>query len=170
MFIICLHVKLNAKCTVIPPDMANMKPLHPDSSVDMSPVQDKEAALVVLREIAGLSKTNDGRKRAHLAHKLVAVIRKMEAETLTAVVPEALEISQSLTYQALLQCGTPECSSAVMQIFRIFDKFSGEIDAAVYAMGMIPRSSRVLVKEMLAMAKFKPSKPIYYALSNAVRR
>ncbi|XP_039527523.1 apolipoprotein B-100-like isoform X2 [Pimephales promelas] len=147
-------------------NMANMKPLHQDSSVDMSPIQDKEAALVVLREIAGLSKTNDGRKRARLAHKLVAVIRKMEAETLTAVVPEALEISQSVTYQALLQCGTPECCSAVMQIFRI----SGEIDAAVYAMGMIPRSSRVLVKEMLAMAKFKPSKPIYYALSNAVRR
>ncbi|XP_039521759.1 apolipoprotein B-100-like isoform X3 [Pimephales promelas] len=151
-------------------NMANMKPLHQDSSVDMSPIQDKEAALVVLREIAGLSKTNDGRKRAHLAHKLVAVIRKMEAETLTAVVPEALEISQSVTYQALLQCGTPECCSAVMQIFRTFDKISGEIDAAVYAMGMIPRSSRVLVKEMLAMAKFKPSKPIYYALSNAVRR
>ncbi|XP_077096389.1 apolipoprotein B-100-like [Siphateles boraxobius] len=151
-------------------NMANMKPLHPDSSVDMSPIQDKEVALVVLREIAGLSKTNDGRKRAHLAQKLVAVIRKMEAETLTAVVPEALEISQSLTYQSLLQCGTPECISAVMQIFRTFDKISGEIDAAVYAMGMIPRSSRVLVKEMLAMAKFKPSKPIYYALSNAVRR
>ncbi|XP_039546012.1 apolipoprotein B-100 [Pimephales promelas] len=156
--------------TVFDHNMANMKPLHQDSSVDMSPIQDKEAALVVLREIAGLSKTNDGRKRAHLAHKLVAVIRKMEAETLAAVVPEALEISQSVTYQALLQCGTPECCSAVMQIFRTFDKISGEIDAAVYAMGMIPRSSRVLVKEMLAMAKFKPSKPIYYALSNAVRR
>ncbi|KAK9957004.1 hypothetical protein ABG768_014702 [Culter alburnus] len=151
-------------------NVANMKPLHPDSSVDMSPIQDKESALVVLREIADLSKTNDGRKRAHLAHKLIAVIRKMEAETLTAVVPEALEISQSLTYQALLQCGTPECVSAIMQLFRTFDTSSVEIDAAVYAMGMIPRSSRVLVKEMLAMAKFKPSKPIYYALSNAVRR
>ncbi|XP_067274430.1 apolipoprotein B-100 isoform X2 [Pseudorasbora parva] len=151
-------------------NVANMKPLHPDSSVDMSPIQDKEAALVVLREIADLSKTNDGRKRAHLAHKLVSVIRKMEAETLMAVVPEAVEISQSLTYQALLQCGTPECSSAIMQIFRTFDALSVELDAAVYAMGMISRSSRVLVKEMLAMAKFKPSKPIYYALSNAVRR
>ncbi|KAK9957005.1 hypothetical protein ABG768_014703 [Culter alburnus] len=151
-------------------NVANMKPLHPDSSVDMSPIQDKESALVVLREIADLSNTNDGRKRAHLAHKLIAVIRKMEAETLTAVVPEALEISQSLTYQALLQCGTPECVSAIMQLFRTFDTSSVEIDAAVYSMGMIPRSSRVLVKEMLAMAKFKPSKPIYYALSNAVRR
>ncbi|KAF4099959.1 hypothetical protein G5714_020085 [Onychostoma macrolepis] len=151
-------------------NVANMKPLHLDRSVDMSPIQDKDAALAVLRELSGLSKTNDGRKRAHLAHKLVAVIRKMEAETLAAAVPEALEISRSLTYQALLQCGTPECSSAIMQIFRTFDRSSVEIDAAVYGMGMIPHSSRVLVKEMLAMAKFKPTKPIYYALSNAVRR
>ncbi|KAL1254216.1 hypothetical protein QQF64_016445 [Cirrhinus molitorella] len=151
-------------------NVANMKPLHLDRSVDMSPIQDKDAALAVLRELSGLSKTNDGHKRAHLAHKLVAVIRKMEAETLTAAVPEALEISRSLTYQALLQCGTPECSSAIMQIFRTFDRSSVEIDAAVYGMGIISQSSRVLVKEMLAMTKFKPSKPIYYALSNAVRR
>ncbi|XP_016105196.1 apolipoprotein B-100 [Sinocyclocheilus grahami] len=151
-------------------NVANMKPLHLDRSVDMSPIQDKDAALDVLRELSGLSKTNDGRKRAHLAHKLVAVIRKMEAETLTATVPEALEISRFLTYQALLQCGTPECNSAIMQIFRTFDRSSVEIDAAVYGMGMIPQSSRVLVKEMLAMAKFKPTKPIYYALSQAVRR
>ncbi|KAL0165308.1 hypothetical protein M9458_041061, partial [Cirrhinus mrigala] len=138
--------------------------------VDMSPIQDKDAALVVLKELSGLSKTNDGHKRAYLAHKLVAVIRKLEAETLTAAIPEALEISRPLTYQALLQCGTPECSSAIMQIFRTFDKSSVEIDAAVYSMGMISQSSRVLVKEMLAMAKFKPTKPIYYALSNAVKR
>ncbi|XP_052442426.1 apolipoprotein B-100 isoform X2 [Carassius gibelio] len=151
-------------------NVANMKPLHLDRSVDMSPIQDKDAALAVLRELSGLSKTNDGRKRAHLAHKLIAVIRKMEAETLRAIVPEALEISRFLTYQVLLQCGTPECNSAIMQIFRTFDRSSVEIDAAVYGMGMIPQSSRVLVKEMLAMARFKPTKPIYYALSQAVRR
>ncbi len=162
--------KQNVKCAVVPPDVANMKPLHLDCSVDMSPIQDKDAALAILKKLSGLSKTNDGRKRAQLAHKLVAVIRKMEAETLAAAVPEALEISRSLTYQALLQCGTPECTSAIMQIFRTFDRSSVEIDAAVYGMGMIPHSSRVLVKEMLAMAKFKPTKPIYYALSNAVRR
>ncbi|XP_043074689.1 apolipoprotein B-100 isoform X2 [Puntigrus tetrazona] len=151
-------------------NVANVKPLHLDRSVDMSPVQDKDAALTILQELSGLSKTNDEYKRAYLAHKLIAVIRKMEAETLTTTVPEALEISQSLTYQALLQCGTPECNSAIMQIFRTFDRSSVEIDAAVYGMGMIPQSSRVLVKEMLAMAKFKPTKPIYYALSHVVRR
>lgn len=147
-----------------------MKPLHLYRSVDISPIQDKEVALTVLRELADLYKTNSGRKRAHLAYKLVAVIRKMEAETLRAALPEALGISRSLTYQALLQCGTPKCSSAIMQIIRTFDKSSFEMDAAVYAIGIIPQASQVLVKEMLATAKIKPSRPIYYALSNAVRR
>ncbi|XP_056337101.1 apolipoprotein B-100 [Danio aesculapii] len=151
-------------------NIANVKPLHLDRSVDMSPIQDKEAALTVLRELADLYKTNSGRKRAHLAYKLVAVIRKMEAETLRAALPEALEISRSLTYQALLQCGTPKCSSAIMQIIRTFDKSSFEMDAAVYAIGITPQASQVLVKEMLVTAKIKPSRPIYYALSNAVRR
>lgn len=152
-------------------DVANMKPFHPDSSIDMSPVQDKEEALAVVRQLAQLSKSNDaGHKRAHLAHKLVGTIRRMNAETLAAAVGEALEISQSLTYQALLQCGTLECNRVIMGVFKTFDRSSVEIDAAVYAMGLVSRPSRVLVREMLEMAKYKPSKPIYYAVSNAVRR
>ncbi|MCJ8743816.1 hypothetical protein PDJAM_G00098600, partial [Pangasius djambal] len=149
---------------------ANMKTLHLDESVDMSPNQDENAILAVLRELSGLSHTSNGQKRAHLAYKLVATIRKMNADTLSAALPKALEISPSLTYQALFQCGTPECSSALMQVLRTFKSSSTEIDAAVYAMGMVPNPSRVLVKEMLEMAKFKSSKLIYYATSNAVRR
>ncbi|XP_065112516.1 apolipoprotein B-100 isoform X1 [Paramisgurnus dabryanus] len=151
-------------------NVANVKPLHPDSSVDMSPVQDKDAVVAVVSELAQLSKSSDGHKRAHLAHKLIAVIRRMNAETLTAAVPEALKISQSLTYQALLQCGSPECNRAIMQVFKSWDRSSFEVDAALYGMGLMPRPSRVLVGEMLEMAKLKPSKPIYYAVSNAVRR
>nr|XP_055042552.1 LOW QUALITY PROTEIN: apolipoprotein Bb, tandem duplicate 1 [Misgurnus anguillicaudatus] len=152
-------------------NVANMRTLHLDDSVDtVHPIEDKENMLTVLRELSGLSGTNNGHKRAHLAHKLVSIIRKMNVEGLTAGLPEALEISRPLMYQVLFQCGTPECSSAIMQVLRTFDRSSIEIDAAVYAMGMIPEPSGVLVKEMLEMAKFKDSKPIYYALSNAVRR
>ncbi|XP_065112864.1 apolipoprotein Bb, tandem duplicate 1 [Paramisgurnus dabryanus] len=152
-------------------NVANMRTLHLDGSVDtVHPIEDKENMLTVLRELSGLSGTNNGHKRAHLAHKLVSIIRKMNVEGLTAGLPEALEISRPLMYQVLFQCGTPECSSAIMQVLRTFDSSSIEIDAAVYAMGMIPEPSGVLVKEMLEMAKFKASKPIYYALSNAVRR
>ncbi|XP_072553083.1 apolipoprotein Bb, tandem duplicate 1 [Salminus brasiliensis] len=149
---------------------ANMKPLHLDASVDMSPTQDENTILTILRELAGLSQTSHGHKRAHLAQKLVAMIRKANADTLSAALPKALEVSRSLTYQALFQCGTPECSSAMIKMLRSTGSSTAEIDAAVYAMGLVPNPSRVLVKEMLEMARFKPSKLIYYATSNAVRR
>ncbi|XP_041950313.1 apolipoprotein B-100-like isoform X2 [Alosa sapidissima] len=155
---------------VFDPILANEQTLHPHGSVDKSPIQDKDAALAVLRELAGLSKTDNGHKRAHLAHRIVSMVRKMSAETLAAGVPEALEISRSLTYQALFQCGTPECSGAIMQILRTFDSSSMEIDATVYAMGLMPNPSRQLVHDMLEMAKFKQSKPIFYGASNAVKR
>uniref|UniRef100_A0A671N175 Apolipoprotein B-100-like n=1 Tax=Sinocyclocheilus anshuiensis TaxID=1608454 RepID=A0A671N175_9TELE len=152
-------------------DVANMKTLHLDGSIDsVHPIKDKEIMLSVLRELAGLSETNNGHNRAHLAHKLIATIRKMNAESLSAALPEALVISRSLVYQALFQCGTPECTSSILQVLRTVDRSSLEIDATVYAMGMVPNPSRDLVAEMLKMAKYKNSKPIYYALSNAVRR
>lgn len=147
-----------------------MKPLHLDASIDMSPIQDKNAILTILRELDGLSQTENGYQRAQLAQKLVATIRKANADTLSDALPEALEISRVLTYQAFFQCGTPECSSVLMKILRITGSTTAEIDAAVYALGLLPNPSRVLVKEMLQMARFKPSKLIYYATSNAVRR
>lgn len=155
-------------------DNANMKTLYLDESVDMSPNQDENAILAVLRELSGLSSTANGQKRAHLAYKLVALTRKMNADTLSAALPEALEISPSLTFQALFQCGTPECSSAILQFHRKLESSSSEksseIDAVAYLMGMMPDPSRALVKEMLEVAKIKPSKLIYYATSNTVRR
>ncbi|XP_007238433.3 apolipoprotein Bb, tandem duplicate 1 [Astyanax mexicanus] len=149
---------------------ANMKPLYLDASIDMSPIQDEKAILTVMTELADLSKTNNGRRRAHLAQKLVSMMRKANADTLSAFLPEALTVSRFLTYQALFQCGTPECSSAIMKFLRISGSSTAEIDTAVYAMGLVPNPSRALVKEMLEMARYKPTKLIYYATSNAVRR
>lgn len=163
--------KCNPDLLVYPSiDVANMKTLHLDGSIStVHPIQDKEAMLSVLRELAGLSETTNGHNRAHLAHKLIATMRKMNAESLSAGLPEALEISRPLVYQALYQCGTLESISTMMQVLRTFDSSSVEIDAAVYAMGMMSLPYGGFVKEMLEMAKFKASKPIYYGLSNAVR-
>ncbi|XP_063079430.1 apolipoprotein B-100-like [Engraulis encrasicolus] len=152
------------------PNLENEQTLHPHASIDKSPIQDKDAALALLRELAGLSKTDDGHKRAHLAHRIVSMIRKFSAETLHAGVPEALEISRSLTYQALFQCGTPECNKVIVQMLKTFDSSSVEIDATIYAMGLLPKPSHQLVSDMLEMAKFKKSKPIFYGASNAVKR
>ncbi|XP_034087874.1 apolipoprotein B-100-like [Gymnodraco acuticeps] len=146
-----------------------VKGLHMDAVEDKSAIQDKDAGLNLLRELAFLPET-EGEKRAHLFHVLVSMVRGMKTETLSPAIPEALEVSSALTYQVLTQCGTPECSSAIMQIFRTFDTSSLEVDAGVFAMGLVSNPSALLINDMLEMAKYKPSKPIMYALSNVVKR
>ncbi|XP_029590044.1 apolipoprotein B-100 isoform X2 [Salmo trutta] len=148
-------------------NVANLKGLPMEAAEDKSVVQDKDAPLAVLRELATLS---NGEKRAHLFQQLVSMVRGMKAETLSPAIPEALKVSGPLTYQVLAQCGTPECSSAIMQILRTFDNSAFEVDAVVFAMGLVPNPSALLVNDMLAMARYKQSKPILYALSNVVKR
>ncbi|XP_070782434.1 apolipoprotein B-100-like [Enoplosus armatus] len=146
-----------------------VKSLHMEAVEDKSVVQDKDAGLNLLRELASLPET-EGERRAHLFHKLVTMVRGMKTETLSPTIPEALAVSRVLTYQVLAQCGTPECSSAIMQILRTFDSSSLEVDAGVFAMGLVSNPSALLINDMLEMAKYKPSKPIMYALSNVVKR
>lgn len=134
-----------------------------------STVQNKDAALSLLRELAELDQT-DGEKRAHLFHRVITVVRGLRAGTLRSAIPEAMAVSRVLTYQVLAQCGTPECSSAIMQILRTFDGSSLEVDAGVFAMGFMSNPSALLIDDMLEMAKYKRSKPIMYALSNVVKR
>ncbi|XP_074472222.1 apolipoprotein B-100-like [Sebastes fasciatus] len=145
------------------------KGLFMEAVEDKSVVQDKDAGLNLLRELDSLPET-EGERRAHLFHKLVSVVRGMKTETLSTAIPEALAVSRVLTYQVLVQCGTPECSSAIMQILRTFDSSSLEVDASVFAMGLVSNPSALLINDMLEMAKYKPSKPIMYALSNVVKR
>uniref|UniRef100_A0A672H2F2 Apolipoprotein B-100-like n=1 Tax=Salarias fasciatus TaxID=181472 RepID=A0A672H2F2_SALFA len=147
----------------------NVKGLPMETVEDKSAVQDKDAALNLLRELATLSEA-DGEKRAHLFHMLVSMVRGMKMETLSPAIPKALEVSRVLTYQVLAQCGTPQCSSAIMQILRSFDSASLEVDASVFALGLMSNPSELLINDMLEMAKYKSSKPIMYALSNVVKR
>ncbi|XP_074472134.1 apolipoprotein Bb, tandem duplicate 1 [Sebastes fasciatus] len=146
-----------------------VKGLHMEAVEDRSFIQDKDAGLNLLRELATLPET-EGEKRAHLFNKIVTIVRGMKTETLSQAIPEALAVSRVLTYQLLAQCGTPECSSAIMQILRTFDSSSLEVDAGVFAMGLVSNPSALLINDMLEMAKYKPSKPIMYALSNVVKR
>ncbi|KAM8725601.1 apolipoprotein B-100-like [Acanthopagrus schlegelii] len=143
--------------------------LHMEAVEDKSVVQDKDAGLNLLRELATLPET-EGERRAHLFHKLVTMVRGMKVETLSPAIPEALAVSRVLTYQVLAQCGTPECSSAIMQILRTFDSSALEVDAGVFAMGLVSNPSALLINDMLEMAKYKPSKAIMFALSNVVKR
>lgn len=138
-----------------------------DAVEDKSPVQTKDAPVATLQELNTLS---EGEQRASLFHRLVSELRGLKADVLETAVVEMDSVSQALTWQALAQCGTPECTSAMLKILRSFDEGALEVDAAVYALGLLPNPSRLMVKDMLAMAQYKQSKPIMYALSNTVRK
>ncbi|XP_061609496.1 apolipoprotein Bb, tandem duplicate 1 [Phyllopteryx taeniolatus] len=147
----------------------NAKGLHMDTVEHKTYFQDKDAFLDLLSDVATLPET-EGERRAHLFHQIVTVVRGMKTETLSSAIPEALVVSRVLTYQVLAQCGTPECSSAIMQILRGFQTSAVEVDATVFALGLVSNPSSLLINDMLEMVKYKPSKPIMYGLSNVVKR
>ncbi|XP_077408246.1 apolipoprotein Bb, tandem duplicate 1 [Vanacampus margaritifer] len=147
----------------------NAKGLHMDTVEHKTSFQDKDAYLDMLSELANLLET-EGEKRAPLFHQIVTMVRGMKIETLSSAIPEALVVSRVLTYQVLAQCGTPECSSAIMQILRGFETTAVEVDATVFALGLVSNPSALLINDMLEMVKYKPSKPIMYGLSNVVKR
>ena len=141
-----------------------------DVTDDKSPVQTKDAVITAMNKLNTLSQTSEGEKRAGLFHELVSGLRSPKADILGTAADEMMDISSPLTWQALVQCGTPECTSAMLKILRTFDDSALEVDAVVYALGLLPNPSRLMVKDLLAMAQYKQSKPIMYALSNVARR
>ncbi|TRY86749.1 hypothetical protein DNTS_004239 [Danionella cerebrum] len=151
-------------------DQSMMKPLRMDYIVDKNPIQNPEEALKLLEELHGHSKSSSEHKRSLLAFKLISTLRRMERETLLNLLPRALSLSHSLTYQFLLQCGTPECTGALVKSVGLLEDSDGEKEAMVYAVGIISASSPELVKEVLEVVKAKPNKAVFYALSYTIRR
>ena len=141
-----------------------------ETTEDKALIQTKDAVLASLRELSTLAQGTEGQRRASIFHKLVTDLRGLNAEVLVATTPEMMDVSNSLTWQALAQCGTPECTSAILTILRTFDTMAIEVDTVVYALGLLPNPSALLLKDMLAMAQYKQSKPIMFALSNVVRK
>lgn len=137
---------------------------------DKLPIQSKDDVLATMSELNTLSSSGKSQQRASLFHKLVSEVRGLKNETLSGAVDEMMKVSEWLTWQALFQCGTDECTSAVLQILRTFDEAAVEVDAMVYALGLLPQASPQRVRDMLSMAQNKPSKAIMYALANTVKR
>uniref|UniRef100_A0A8D3B7A4 Vitellogenin domain-containing protein n=1 Tax=Scophthalmus maximus TaxID=52904 RepID=A0A8D3B7A4_SCOMX len=144
--------------------------LSMDNVDEKSPVQTKDAAITKFQQLNTLSQTDQGEERASLFRKLVTDFRGLKVDVLGSAVVEMMDMSVPLTMQALVQCGTPECTSALLKVLRTFDQAALEVDATVYALALLPSPSRLMVKDMLAMAQYKKSKPIMYALSNVVRK
>ncbi|XP_023270961.1 apolipoprotein B-100-like [Seriola lalandi dorsalis] len=118
-----------------------VKGLHMEAVEDKSAVQDKDAGLNLLRELADLTET-EGERRAHLFHKLVTMFRGMKTETLSPAIPEAIAVSRVLTYQVLAQCircvNQPAASLAVQQAA-----------IQVYRLTPVPEESREVLMQVL---------------------
>uniref|UniRef100_A0A672I0G0 Apolipoprotein Ba n=1 Tax=Salarias fasciatus TaxID=181472 RepID=A0A672I0G0_SALFA len=146
------------------------KPLHFEDPDEKAPVQTKDAVLSTFQELAGLATTDQGQRRTSLFHKLVSSMRVLRNETLSQAVADMFDTSGWLTWQALFQCGTPECTSAILQVIRTIDGVSLEVDALVYGLGLQADPDEARVRDMLSMAQYKQSKAIMYALANIVEK
>lgn len=141
-----------------------------DAVDDKSPVQTSDAVIATMQKLQALSQTTQGEERAGLFTKLVSEVRGLKAGVLVPAAAEMMDISVPLTFQALVQCGTPECTSALLAVLRTFDVSAPEVDAVVYALGLMSNPSPLMVKDLLEMAQYKQSKPSMYALSIAVKK
>uniref|UniRef100_A0A3B5M0X4 Vitellogenin domain-containing protein n=1 Tax=Xiphophorus couchianus TaxID=32473 RepID=A0A3B5M0X4_9TELE len=119
-----------------------------------------DAVLDTLQELVVLTSTDQGQKRTSLFHKLVSNLRVLRNETLSQTVAEMVQVSNWLTFQALFQCGTSECTSAIMQVIWTIDRVSLEVDALVYALALQANPDAARVRDMLSMAQHKQSKAI----------
>lgn len=159
--------KMNVYADVNP---SQSKPLHFEDHEDKAPVQTKDAVLSTLQDLVALAGTDQGQKRTSLFHKLVSSLRVLRNETLSQIVTEMLDMSGWLTWQALFQCGTTECTSAILQALRTIDGMSLEADTLVYGLSLQANSDAAHVRDMLSMAQYKQSRAIMYALANTVKK
>ncbi|KAJ7991201.1 hypothetical protein DPEC_G00294790 [Dallia pectoralis] len=160
----------NINSKVFEAEFRRSKPLHMEFAEDKAPAQTKNALLKTLRDLKSLSGTGQGQRRPGLFQKLVSELRSLKNETLSLAMTEMMGESSVLTWQALAQCGTPECTSAILQVIMTMDSSTVVRDAIVYALSLQPSPDSHRVRDMLSLAQHTQSKPIMYALANTVRK
>lgn len=151
-------------------ETSRIQPLRMEYPEDKAPTQTKEAVLSTLRDLSGLSSTDQGQRRPGLFQKLVSKLRALKNETLSPAVEEMMVEGGMLTWQALAQCGTPECTSAILQVIRTMDSNAVEGDAFVYTLSLQSSPDSHRVRDMLSVAQHRQSKAIMYALANTVKK
>uniref|UniRef100_A0A4W3HYI8 Apolipoprotein B n=1 Tax=Callorhinchus milii TaxID=7868 RepID=A0A4W3HYI8_CALMI len=145
-------------------DEANVKELTLEY-VD-SRVKSTDSALKTLQELVKQSETAQNQQRANLFQIFVSELRSMEKDALRTILPKLMETSSSITLQALPQCGTPECFSAILKLFQSESASPLLTDAVTYAMGLMPSPCKTRVQETLNIAKYRQSRATFYALSH----
>ncbi|KAI4872235.1 hypothetical protein NFI96_010377 [Prochilodus magdalenae] len=144
--------------------------LFPEEVEDKLITQNKEDVLTTMKTLNSLTLSGNNQERPSLFQKLISQIRGMKNETLSTAIEEMMEVSKWMTWQSLFQCGTSECTSAILQILRGYEGPAKEVDAIVYALGLLPQASPERLRDMLSMAQHNPSKAIMYALANTVKK
>ncbi|XP_063171201.1 apolipoprotein B-100-like [Candoia aspera] len=129
-----------------------------------------DAVLKVLQELNKLKVSKQNHKRASLFYRFVTGLRSLHNSTLGPLVPKMMETSSSITIQALIQCGTPECFGAILQILRTGSIDPLVADAVTFSLGLLPSPCTKTIREILNMAEYHPSRASFYALSHSVNR
>lgn len=135
---------------------------------DQAVVQTEDSVQSTLRELVSLGGTQQQqqqRQRSSLFHQLVLDLRSLSNATLSRVLPDMLQVAPWLSWQALLQCGTAQCSSAVLR-----SASSLEVDALIYGLSLLGQLDSGRVRDLLSLAQLRQSKAIMYALANSVTR
>ncbi|KFQ29108.1 Apolipoprotein B-100, partial [Merops nubicus] len=139
-------------------------------STDAKLPRQGDAVLKILQELQKLTVSQQNQQRARLFYRLVSGLRSLHNNTLGSLVPKMMETSSSITVQALTQCGTPECYSAVLQILRTGSVNPLVVDLVTYTMGLLPSPTPGRIKEILNMAQYQPSRASFYGLSHSVTK
>ncbi|XP_068017431.1 apolipoprotein B-100 isoform X2 [Melanerpes formicivorus] len=129
-----------------------------------------DAVLKILQELQKLTASNDNQQRARLFYRFVSGLRSLHNSTLSPLVPKMMETSSSITVQGLIQCGTPECYGAVLQILRTRNVNPLVVDLITYTLGLLPSPTPKRIKEILNMAQYQPSRASFYGLSHSVTK
>ncbi|XP_067841370.1 apolipoprotein B-100 [Heptranchias perlo] len=132
----------------------------------------EDPALSALQNLVRLSEDGQNQQRANLFQKFVVELRRMEKHTLETALPKLvkMEIPRSITFQALLQCGTPECFGAILKMLQSEPVPPLVSDAVTYAIGLMASPSENRVQDILNLAKFRQTRGTFYALSHTVRK
>ncbi|XP_067400807.1 apolipoprotein B-100 [Emydura macquarii macquarii] len=129
-----------------------------------------DAVLKILQELQKLSASQQNQQRASLFYKFVTGLRSLHNDTLGTLVPKMMATSSSITVQGLIQCGTPECYGAILQIIRTGNVDPLVADAVTYSLGLLPFPCTKRIREILNMAQYQQSRASFYALSLAVTK
>uniref|UniRef100_A0A8U7MDV8 Apolipoprotein B n=1 Tax=Corvus moneduloides TaxID=1196302 RepID=A0A8U7MDV8_CORMO len=132
-------------------------------STDAKLPRQGDAVLKTLQELQKLTATQENQQRARLFYRFVSGLRSLHNSTLEVISSPF----SSVTVQALAQCGTPECYSAILQILRTGNVNPLVADLVTYTLGLLPSPTPQRIREILNMAQYQPSRASFYGLSHS---